>query len=238
MIKDEIRKTYIVKEKIVETPNISTLKLKLENETVPSYCSGQFITIYFPELGTPEGKAYSISSAPFEKTINITVKSIGLFSNKLCSMEPGDSFSASLPYGYFFSESGSSRLIMIAGGIGVAPFRGMILNSLKYTPLRKITLFQSSRTNEDTIFKKEFNVLVKKYDVFKVIYFLTREESYDPADFNRRMKASDIVGGNNHVKEKEFFLCGSIPFVRDIWKGLREKGVPEEMIYTEAFFSH
>ena len=236
-MKTEIKKKFIVKGKIAESPTIMTLNLMLEDGSIPEYRPGQFITIYFPELGTPEGKAYSISSAPSEKAFAITVKAIGLFSNKLCSMSPGNSFEASLPYGYFFSESEKSPLVLIAGGIGVTPFRAMIKEAVEQFPLRKITLLQSSKTAEDLIFKKEFNALARTHSNFRPIFFVTREQSLDPADVQRRIEIGDIVGKKD-PEDSEFFICGSIPFVRDMWKGLREKGVQEENICTEAFFSH
>ena len=77
---------YIVRENIAEAPGVSTLQLSLANSTVPTYVPGQFITVYAPELGTPEGKAYSISSAPHEKTLNITVKDMGKFSHYLLEL--------------------------------------------------------------------------------------------------------------------------------------------------------
>src|SRR3989344_590628 len=103
-MQEEIKKNYIVKEKVKETHNVVTLKLVCDGGN-PEYRVGQFITVFFPEMGKVEGKAYTISSEPSEDTINITVKAIGEFSNKLVGLSAGDTISASLPYGYFYSES-------------------------------------------------------------------------------------------------------------------------------------
>jgi ferredoxin-NADP reductase len=51
-----------------------------------------------------------------------------------------------------------------------------------------------------------------------------------------RIKVTDILEETKDIKDKEFLICGGIPFVRDFWKGLKEGGVPEETICTEAFF--
>ncbi len=240
MIKTETRNTYVVKEKIAESATVSTLKLALPDEKIPVYHSGQFITIYFPELHTPEGKAYSMSGAPHGDALVITVKAMGEFSRRLCALAVGDTVTASLPYGYFYSESEESTLVMIAGGIGVTPFRSMIEDSLAHNPARKLVLFYSSRTYDDLVFKKEFTDLQMKYENFKVLYFVTREKSPDPEIIHARMNMDDILGSGPHknIRGREFMICGSIPFVSDIWKGLRARGVPEETIYTEAFFSH
>ncbi|MEI6057535.1 MAG: FAD-dependent oxidoreductase [bacterium] len=251
-MKEEIKKTYIVVENKKETTDVSTLQLMLVDDSgdsvkksIPTYCPGQFITVYFPELGTPEGKAYSISSAPHEKTINITVKAIGSFSHRLVAMMPGSTLVASLPYGFFYSESNDTSLSMIASGIGVAPFRSMSLDSLKKNPSRKITILYSVRTSADLLFKKEFSDLESKYDNFRVFYFLTRETESTLRVLSGRITINDILGNVRSRCELvvshdnwEFLMCGSISFVRDMWRGLRAHGVSEVAIYTEAFFSH
>lgn len=240
-MKEEIKKKYKVQERIMETPTVFTLKFLVDGG-IPKYIPGQFITIYFPELGTPEGKAYSISSSPNESTINITVKAMGIFSNKLCSLVAGDIVSASLPYGYFYSESKDSDLVMIAGGIGIVPFRSMIVDCLEKFPNRKIALFYSNQTTKDIIFKKEFDNLSLKNPTFKVIYYITRQKISDPNFINNRICVEDIVGnvkvGLKKIAGREFLICGSIPFVRDFWKNLKDQGVSEDNLYTEAFFSH
>lgn len=228
---------YIVRENIPEAPGVTTLRLSLSNESVPKYVPGQFITVYVPELGTPEGKAYSISSAPHEKTLNITVKDMGKFSHYLCSRTQGDELEGSLPYGYFFSESRTSTLALVCGGIGVAPLRSMLQASAHDTPRRSMTLFCSNRTAQDIIFKKTLDELSKNNKNIKVFHFLTREKTDSPF-INGRINAKAILESLKGEKDIEFLLCGSISFVRDLWRDLRHSGVPEETIYTEAFFSH
>ncbi len=237
-MKEEIKKKYIVRDKIVEALGVSTLQFDCDNEVL--YCPGQFINVYFPELGTPEGKAYSISSAPYEGTMNITVRAIGEFSNKLCSMKKGDTVTASLPYGYFYSESEDRPLVLAAAGIGITPFRSMVYDILNKNPNREIILFFSNRTEEDIVFKNEFDELCKKYTNFKVYYFITREEALKENGNTRkgRLNAGTILGFTNRLEDAEFLICGSISFVSDLWKGLKKAGVGEEAIYTEAFFSH
>ncbi len=219
---------YIIKDIIKETSDVSTLKMVMEDNTIPLFRPGQFITVYFEEYGTPEGKSYSISSSTKEKTINITVKAMGEFSHRLCKMKVGDKIHASLPYGFFYSENKDSHIIIITGGIGIAPFRSIILDN----PDRKFDIYYSNRTESDIIFKKELDALANK----NIKYFITKEKS--KGHINRRIEIKDILGNIKTIKDKEFFICGGISFVRDFWKKLRENGVKEEMIYTEAFFSH
>ncbi|HEY4503603.1 MAG TPA: FAD-dependent oxidoreductase [Candidatus Paceibacterota bacterium] len=247
-IKKEIKHKYIVIDTRRETHDVLTLKIKGGNNSIPSYIPGQFITVYFPETGTPEGKSYSISSSPHEDTMNITIKTMGKFSNRLFNMKNGDEITASLPYGFFFSELDNTDMVIITGGIGIAPFRSMIYDNLLKNPLKNITLYYSNRFVDDIIFKKEFDDLEKKHSSFNVKYFITRQidtlSDKLPKNMTlERIKIENIIkntkdNNTKKSKEKEFFICGSISFVRDMWRGLRESGIPEEFIYTEAFFSH
>ncbi len=249
-MKVEVKKKYIVVKNRKEVDGVCTLELALaDNSPLPIYCPGQFITVYFPEMNTPEGKAYSISSAPHENKLSITVKAIGSFSNQLVSLIPGDIVLASLPYGYFFSESGSSHLIMIASGIGVTPFRSMIIHELSKDNLRKITLLYSVKKNTDVLFMKEMQEIEAKYPNFHVYYFITQEKGEGSRALSGRITVDDILGsargrcittseGSSSVSHREFMICGSISFVRDMWRALRSNGISEVQIYTEAFFSH
>lgn len=237
------RNHYIVVNKIQETHDVVTLQLKKDNGMPLLFVPGQFITVYFPEIGTPEGKSYSISSAPHEEYFSITVKDMGEFSHKLSILESGDIIEATQPYGFFFSESKENDMVILAAGIGIAPFRGMILQSFKDNPLRKIMLNYSNRTNADIVFRKELDRLASERKNFRIDYFITREEqntsiSTKDAFIFDHIRPDKIVRGLRNEESPEFFICGSIAFVRDMWRALRENGVSEDIIYTEAFFSH
>jgi len=234
----EIRQKYTVFDTRTETGDVTTIRLVPEEGPAPAYIPGQYVTVYFPETGTPEGKAYSISSVPEEGMVALTVKSMGEFSRRLVSLLPGDIITASLPYGYFYSESEETSVVLVAGGIGIVPFRSMITHSLRKNPARKCTLLYSARTKSDLVFRREFDELSKLHPAFQVHYFVTREPSSSSDMTYRRITGDDITSLIPDVSRCEFFLCGSISFVRDLWRNLRSIGIPEEYLYTEAFFSH
>jgi len=237
---------YFATKIVTHAPNIKTIYLECRDGTgkayTPVFRAGQFINVYFPETGTPEGKAYSISSAPHEDILAITVKAVGEFSNKLHQLKVGDRLTASMPYGYFYTETETSELVMIAGGISIAPFRSMILDSLQKKPNRKLALFHSSRTYDESIFRDEFAVLEKRFPNLKVFRYVTRDKVANVGIIHERLKIEDIIGTTDKAKldihTREFLICGSINFVGELWKGLRKAGVPEDVIYTESFFSH
>ena len=230
----EPKKVYTVTAVREEAPGVRTLELAVEDST--SFHAGQFITVYFPELNVPEGKAYSLSAAPFEQRLTITVKAMGEFSNRLCNIHIGNSFLGSEPYGFFYSEERETPLVLLAIGIGVTPFRSLILETLQGEPDRKLLLCYGSRTCADIIFRETWESTAKMHTSFRVVHFLSREEAEGME--RGRMSAERILPLIEDVSNAEFMLCGSIAFVRDLWKGLCSAGVGEERIYTEAFFTN
>lgn len=234
----EFKKKYVVRENLAEAPDVFTLKLSREDGSATAYTPGQFINIYLGEEKLSRGKSYSISSEPAEETLNITVKKMGEFSNRLCVLNSGDNVFASEPCGYFYSDIKDTVLVFVAGGIGITPFRSIILDTVHNNPQRKIFLFYSNKTASDIIFLETFNYLQSKNGNFKATYFITREEQIPENMIRGRMNVDiilKIIGGE--VSGAEFFICGSIFFTRDLWRGLRDAGISAEKLYTEAFFS-
>lgn len=233
----ESKRTYRVADKRTEAENITTLRLVPVEGERPNFISGQFITVYFPELGTAEGKAYSLSSAPHEEGFTITVKNIGTFSSKLSAMKIGDVLHASGPYGFFYSEEESTPLVLLAGGIGIAPFRSIVSDLLKKEPSRKIALYYSVPTHADAVFLDTFSSLANEHSNFTYAVHVTKGSLEGVHSRQGRISIDKVAHLHKDDMKTEYLMCGSIPFVRDMWKALRNYDIPEERLYTEAFFS-
>lgn len=229
---------YKVIKRIQENDNVVTLGLIRDDGSVPKFVSGQYITLYYPQSGIQEGKAYSISSAPHETYFTVTVKDIGVFSHMLCSCVIGDTLEGSLPYGYFYSEEETTPLIMLASGIGVTPLFSMIKHVLYLHEGRRVHLEYSVRRAEDVIFLDTLLNLTKKYPSFTFMISITRETRRHSWEREGRVSVKDVVATQDPGMKAEYFVCGSISFVRDIWRELRNFCVQEEQIYTEAFFGN
>jgi len=232
----EDKRVYTVTETREETTGVVTLRM-LSGNRKPFFIAGQCITVTFADTPVSEGKAYSISSAPEEPTLAITVKALGEFSRRLCALREGDSFVGSEPYGFFYTEEKSTPLVLLAIGIGVTPFRGILLHALAENPKRDMLLCLGSRTVEDSVFKKEFDALAARFPNVRIRYFLSREANLPEGVEKGRMTVPRVLPFVTQPKEAEYMLCGSAPFVRAMKEGLLTAGIQEERIYTEAFFT-
>jgi ferredoxin-NADP reductase len=227
---------YIVQRNLEEATGIRTITFRPKGD-IPIYRPGQFITVYYPGASTVEGKSYSLTSIPGDEVLSITVKAMGEFSNMLCGLAVGDCFSGSNPYGYFYSEETDTDLVMIGAGIGSVPFRGMIKEELTQRPGRHLHLIRSNTTIDHIVFQKELHELARTYPNFCITDFITRQDMVPGGYRKGRMNTAAILEAISGLRSPEFLLCGPISFTRDIWTGLRHAGVPEERLYTEAFFS-
>jgi hypothetical protein len=111
-----------------ETPDTVTLYFTSDREF--SYTAGQYITVFFPDSSTPEGKAYSLSSAPHETWLSITVKRVGEYSTRLHALRAGDTFTISAAYG-FFNPKTDQPLVGISAGCGLAPIWSIVKDELE-----------------------------------------------------------------------------------------------------------
>ncbi len=215
---------------------MTTLSIAKHGGEGPSYRPAQLLTVYFPDLDPTLGKPYSISSAPAEKALSITVKAMGRFSDRLCSLEPGESLLASRPYHGGLSQPISShRTIMLAAGMGVAPFRGILLESIAQKHDRHFSLFHSGKHLHELLFAAELSELASCHHSIEVKHFVTQEEPLVSNVYPRRIQADDVLAtlGAGSV---EILVCGSVSFVQEQKASLIASGVHPSALRTEAHF--
>ncbi|MCL1963406.1 FAD-binding oxidoreductase, partial [Candidatus Saccharibacteria bacterium] len=81
---------YKVMKVVRETPDVVTLYLADTRGGHADFVAGQYVTVLFPDLDVPGGKAYSISSTPSDPHLALTVKKIGVYSTRLHELREGD----------------------------------------------------------------------------------------------------------------------------------------------------
>lgn len=226
---------YVVLARKQETPTTTTLSLAKRDGTIPRYRSGQCLTVYFFNLSPTLGKQYSISSAPCEQKCTITVKAIGRFSDRLCSQAPGSSILVSDPQGTFYPKYSTRDVVLLAGGMGITPFRSIILQNILQAHAAKIWLFYSIKTDVDMPFGDELYELSKRHYPFHLERFVTQKSEIASADVKyRRMRPDDILSNNYPLTE--YLISGSLTFVLGLRNQLVTAGVNRENISTEAYF--
>lgn len=191
-----------------------------------SFEPGQFVFAVFGnrEVG-PEEHPFSISSAPGEPNIRLSIKKSGDFTSTLPKLKKGDVVKLYGPYGQFGKNALATQkdVIMIAGGIGITPFLS-IVNYINDKNINKnYNLIYSYKDETDSSYKEELAAVAGKS--------LTTHNSQRNGHLTAQTIA-DKVGG---ITEKLILLCGPKGMMKALTEQFLALGVKQQNIIYEDF---
>jgi len=224
-----------------QTHDAKTLRFILPQDRQVLARPGQFLTFEFVIDGKTVPRSYSICSSPVQKNyIEITPKRlesghVSRFLNDRATT--GLTVRARGPYGqFFFDEAKHPRIVLLAGGSGITPFRAM----LRYIDDRNVpvhaTLIYCVRAEHDLFFKDEFASLHNRLPRFRyapVISNATTEWQGWRGHLRREILDREV----EKLLDSTFFLCGPPAFMEHARALLQEMGVAPSQILQESFGS-
>ena len=214
----------------VNHPNQSTTEvvLRAKKDPIQKQRAGQFLFVRFMENGLNESHPFTISSAPHEDVLRLTVKACGDFTRDLfANLKTGTEAILEGAYGMFDYKTGGPKQIWVAGGIGVTPFLSFI-RDLKTGLNHEVDFYYTVRHREEAVFVDEIEETAKKNPQLKArLRFSSTDASLTVEEIIRNA-GGDIRG--HHV-----YMCGPLPMVQAFEKKFIEAGVPVENIHFEEF---
>jgi ferredoxin-NADP reductase len=222
-----------------ETESAKTIRLSPTSGYLPPFIPGQYITLEIEIQGICTTRAYSISSpatqrAYYEITVRESKK--GFVSEYLLTqLKVGDVLRSSGPTGNFthFSAAHGNRLVFIAGGSGITPFKSML--ETDYEALAKdknIDMIYGCAKAHDMIFNKRLRAL-QTSNVFK-LHPIISEPSEDCKERTGLIEASVIKEIAGDVDACTFFLCGPSAMYDYVIPQLEKLGVKSSKIRCEV----
>jgi ferredoxin-NADP reductase len=204
--------------------------------------AGQYmnVTLIEPPETDAEGttRSFSIASAPFEADLTVATRIRDTaFKRVLKAMPSGSEVSIVGPFGSFTLRQNSRPAVLLAGGIGVTPFRSMLLQAAREKLPRRLLLFYSNRRPEDAPFLEELLGLEIKTDGLRVIGSMTdMQKSRRPwhgetGYINREMLAKYI----DDLAAPIYYSAGPPGMVAAMHGMLTEAGISEDDVVTEEF---
>ncbi len=183
---------------------------------------------------------FTIASSPTEKDIRLGIKfyqQSSSFKKSLLMMKTGESVIASQLAGEFtLPEDTNQKLVFIAGGIGVTPFRSMVKYLLDRKESRPITLLYSSNTVQDFAYTDIFKQAEQELGI-KTVYALTDTKQIPP-DWHGHQGFVDsefVIKEIPDYKENIFYISGPRTMVVSFEKALKELGVQKRHIKVDYF---
>ncbi len=193
--------------------------------------AGQFFLWRFL-TGTGWAKAhpFSLSSAPNDRFLRITVKDLGDDTRRLQRLRPGTAVFAEGPYGTFTMRRRTRRrVVMIAGGIGITPLRAM-LETLSARP-GDVTLLYRTATDNDISFGSELESLAKRRHI--QLHLLVGSDIGD--DRTDRLGVPALRSLVPDIALRDVYLCGPPPMLAALRRRLKLLGVSKHQIHFERF---
>lgn len=227
----------IAKEEIAER----TLMITFARPKGFAFRAGQHIDLYLPNLSPVDSlghsRTLSLTSAPHEEHLSTIIRlRRTAFKEGLAAAAIGEEFGVDGPFGSFALPKDASRpVVMIAGGVGVAPMRSMIRDAaLRGLPC-SLTLFYSNRRPQDAPFLSEFAELEAHCPRFKMIATMT-ESSFFKWDGERGRISADLIRKHVSVPAAAFYyIAGSFRMTLALRELLHAMDVDDDLIRTEEF---
>ena len=142
-----------------------------------SHRPGQFVMLSV--IGTGEAP-FSISSSPTRPgIIELCVRKVGHVTNALFDLPPNALVGIRGPYGNGFpiEKLEGDNLLLVAGGLGMAPLRSLLWYALdNRSKFKDVTLMYGARNPDDVLFKYELLNLIDRMDI-KCLLSVDKDES-------------------------------------------------------------
>ena len=229
---------YIKKTRV----SIDAWDLHFEKPEDFNYQSGQFIEVNIPQQH-PDDRGqkrwFTLSSSPTENSIDITTRKLlkhSSFKDYLFRLKRNDEISINGPSGSFILPDNSQKLVWIAGGIGITPFRSQI----KYLTDSKIfdysiTLFHGNKSLEDNICRDLMTNYHHKNPNFKYIEVLSENIPKHWTGESGYIDKKIIQKYVDDLQSRHYYISGPEPMVDAVKIKLSSIAIDDNHIHQDWF---
>ncbi|MFI7413388.1 FAD/NAD(P)-binding protein [Streptomyces sp. NPDC049627] len=207
-----------------ETADTVTLCLEPVGAALPDFAPGQFAMVH--SFGRGEIPV-SVSSVQATGGLAHTVRSVGAVSEGLCASRVGDVVGLRGPYGntWELEQARGADVLVVAGGIGLAPLRPLILSALADPEAyRRVSVLIGARTPDDLIARQDVAGWATAYTGVTV----DRPDADWRGDVGM---VTQLLGRAPFEPDgTSAFVCGPEPMIRATARELAQRGVPRRRI--------
>lgn len=235
--------TYTVQMTTWEEVAKGTLMFRIRKPEGFRFVAGQAIYVSLPGLEKADSKGrvrtFTIASAPQDAELEIATRQTdSSFKRYLAGAAAGTAVQIEGPYGDLALHEDTQRpAVLLAGGIGVTPFRSMVLDATNRALPRRLFLFYSNRTPEDAAFLAELRELEQQNPNFKLIATFTDDgtEVSDERAERGYITAEMIRKHAGDLTSLTFYVAGPSSMVSAMEALLKDAGIKQEDVHAEKF---
>ncbi len=202
------------------------------------YTAGQFTELTLPH-DNPDDRGskrwFTLSSSPTDDLVSITTRYAGddkssSFKKTLFSLEPGTEVDLAEAMGDFvLPKLTQTRLIFVAGGIGITPFHSMFQWLLDTDEQRDIRFVYAVESEDDILFHE----LYDKLGIHTTISVNNPTPSW--GGLRGHLEAESIIGIDKPTDDTLIYLSGPEPMLEALQQDFIENGIDTRQLVTDFF---
>ena len=235
--------TYQVRLKTSQEVAENTVAFYFERPKGFSFKAGQFIDLKLidPPETDSEGntRAFTIASAPIEEHLMVVTRMRDTAFKRVLSRLPLQTLvDIEGPFGtLILPETMSQPIVFLAGGIGITPFRSMLIQAAHDQLPNRLFLFYANRRPEDAAFLEELQTLQQRNPRFTFIPTITNlKESHvawsgETGYCDHTMLKKYLQG----IDQPHYYIVGPPKMVNGTRKMLIEAGIDKTRFRSEKF---
>lgn len=185
------------------------------------------------------GRTFSIASAPDEGLLLVATRMRDTaFKRVLGTMPIGSHVKIEGPFGNLVLHNNQARAaVFLTGGIGITPFRSILLRAAKEPLPHRLFCFYANRRPEDAPFLEELQVMQRhnpRCILVPTMTDMSRSERLwqgETGRINQEMLAKHLKSAASPI----YYMAGPPGMVKAMRTLLNDMGVDEEDIRTEEF---
>jgi ferredoxin-NADP reductase len=199
------------------------------------------VTLINPPQTDAEGntRALSLASAPHEPYLMVATRLRDTaFKRTLKTLEPGTEVKIEGPFGSMTLHRKTNRpAVILAGGIGITPFRSMLVQATKANTGHSLFLFYSNRRPEDAAFLAELQELARQHTNFTLVATMTNLEKSQAVWTGEKghISIDMVMKYVSDLADPIYYTAGPPALVAAMKEMLNEAGVDEDDINSEDF---
>jgi len=226
-----LRLNLVVDKIVIEGPGVISVIMKGRHLEKLAAEGGQFFGWRFLTRGHfLMSHPYSLSAAPTEHYLRVTVKDLGDHSRSVAYLKRGTRVFVEGPYGAFTAGRATRpHIVMVGGGVGITPIRAL-MDEFK-NGVQLDVIYRASRA-EDLVLKDELDYLQSNSQGTIRVHYLVGSRREHPMD------AKALKSLVPRVADADIYICGPGPLVETVKQAAEDLGVPKNRFHDEAFAFH
>lgn len=221
--------------------DVMALFLKLPSSEHLKFLPGQYIEFL---LKDGKRRAFSIANAPhIDNILELHLRLIpgGQFTQYVFNEMPDKAIMRiEAPFGSFYLREDSDKpIVMVAGGTGFAPIKGIVEHMLHQNIQRPVILYWGARTLQDLYMPELPEAWALQFPHIQFIPVLsdaTPEDSWQGrTGLVHQAVLDDFAAKNLDFSAYEVYCCGAPAMVEVAHASFVSAGLPEDAFYSDAF---